>query len=852
MTASAQPAPGSPAPVTGYPPARRLDLVENLHGHEVADPYRWLEDAASQPAREWLSAQDGLWAAQAAVLPAREPLAARISQLLAAGYRGTPVWRGSRQFFMRRLAGQEHGVLLAAGPGEPERVLIDPVTLDPSGLTTLDAWQPDKEGRLLAYQVSAAGDEESVLHVIDVATGAAVDGPITRCRYSPIAWLPGGAAFYYVRKLAPGQVPPGEEQFHRRVYLHVVGAPEAEDALIFGAGRDKTTYYGASVSRDGRWLVVSAAEGTAPRNDLWLADLAAAAPEAPALQPVQEGVDAQTSLRPGRDGRLYVFTDAGAPRGRLAVTDPARPGQPHWRDLLPEDPVAILTDYAILDGPELGRPVLLASWTRHTISEITVHDLETGARTGQLALPGSGAAGGGARLGSTGGISERPEGGHEAWFSYTDATTPLTVYHYDARAAAVTVWAEAPGAVAIPEITTRQVTFASKDGTEIRMLVLSPASPGGRPPGTPRESAGSEGARLAAGPASPDRYPGGRPPGTPRESAGSEGARLAAGPASPDRYPGGRPPGTPRESAGSEGARLAAGPASPDRYPGGRPPGTPRESAGSEGARLAAGPASPDRYPGGRPPGTPRESAGSPVRRPRPAILYGYGGFGISMAPAYSASALAWVEAGGVYAIAALRGGGEEGEAWHRAGLREHKQNVFDDFHAAAQALIDGGWTTREQLGISGGSNGGLLVGAAITQRPDLYAAAVCSAPLLDMVRYERFGLGQTWNDEYGTAADPAELGWLLGYSPYHHVRDGVRYPATLFTVFGNDTRVDPVHARKMCAALQHATAARWPDRPVLLRREGEVGHGARAVSRAVALSTDSLAFLAFHTGLSR
>jgi prolyl oligopeptidase len=220
------------------------------------------------------------------------------------------------------------------------------------------------------------------------------------------------------------------------------------------------------------------------------------------------------------------------------------------------------------------------------------------------------------------------------------------------------------------------------------------------------------------------------------------------------------------------------------------------------------------------------------------------------MSPAYSASILAWVEAGGVYAIAGLRGGGEEGEDWHRAGMREHKQNVFDDFHAAAATLISGGWTTAGQLGISGGSNGGLLVGAAITQWPEQFAAAACSAPLLDMVRYERFGLGQTWNDEYGTAARADELAWLLGYSPYHHVRAGTRYPATLFTVFDNDTRVDPVHARKMCAAVQYATSARWPDRPVLLRREAEVGHGARGVSRTVALSADTLAFLAFHTGL--
>ena len=193
---------------------------------------------------------------------------------------------------------------------------------------------------------------------------------------------------------------------------------------------------------------------------------------------------------------------------------------------------------------------------------------------------------------------------------------------------------------------------------------------------------------------------------------------------------------------------------------------------------------------------------------PRPAILYGYGGFDISLTPAYSPNVLAWVSAGGVYAIANLRGGSEEGEEWHRAGMLDRKQNVFDDFHAAAETLIRDGWTTPEQLAISGGSNGGLLVGAALTQRPELYAAVICSAPLLDMVRYEQFGLGQTWNVEYGTAADAEQLGWLLAYSPYHHVVPGTQYPAVLFTVFTNDTRVDPVHAYKMCAALQHATAS--------------------------------------------
>ena len=628
-------------------------------------------------------------------------------ELLSTGYVGTPVWRGERRFFTRRDPDQEHGVLCTQLADGPVEVLVDPMAVDPSGLTTLDAWQPDKEGRLLAYQLSEGGDEESLLRVIDVTTGSLVDGPIDRCRYSNVAWLPGGKAFYYTRRLPADAVPDGESQYHRRVYLHQVGTP-ADDVLVFGSGRDKTDYYAVSVSRDGRWLTISASRGTAPRNDLWIADLSESDPAAPDLRVIQEGVDAQTDVWVGRDGRMYVFTDSGAPRGRLAVTDPVDPGPATWRDLIGSDPEAVLRGYAVLDGAELDRPVLLASWTRHALSEVTVHDLGTGERVGQVPLPG---------LGTVGGMSERPEGGHEAWFVYTDYTTPSEVLRFDARTFEVTTWATAPGSVPVPAVTARQVTYESKDGTAVRMLVIS---------------------------------------------------------------------------------------------------------------------------------------SGDAVSGPRPAILYGYGGFDISVTPAYSPNVLAWVSAGGVYAIANLRGGSEEGEEWHRAGMLDRKQNVFDDFHAAAEALIRDGWTTPEQLAISGGSNGGLLVGAALTQRPELYAAVICSAPLLDMVRYEQFGLGQTWNVEYGTAADPEQLGWLLSYSPYHHVVPATAYPAVLFTVFTNDTRVDPVHAYKMCAALQHAASAGSPGpvRPVLLRAEDQVGHGARAVSRTAELAGDTLAFAARHTGL--
>lgn len=387
-----------------YPAARRLDLVENLLGHQVADPYRWLEDAGSARAREWLDAEESLWAAYRAELPRREEFAARVRELLRVGSAGTPAWRGSRQFRTRRDPDAEHAVLYV-----DDRVLVDPNAIDPSGRTTLDHWQPDKEGRLLAYQLSASGTEESLLRVLDVESGAVIDGPIDRCRYSSVAWLPGGKAFYYVRRLPPGQVPGEESQYHRRVYLHTVGTAPETDVLVFGEGRDKTSYYGVSVSRDGRWLVLSAAIGTAPREDVWIADLADSDPARPSLTPVTVGLDAQTSIWPGRDGRLYVYTDLDAPRGRIAIADTGHPGPENWRDLVPQDPDAVLRDYAVLD--DLDHPVLLVSWTLHAISEITVHDLATGGKLGTLELPG---------IGTVSGLTERPEGGHEAWFGYTD------------------------------------------------------------------------------------------------------------------------------------------------------------------------------------------------------------------------------------------------------------------------------------------------------------------------------------------------------------------------------------------------------------------------------------------------
>ena len=697
------------SPNTQQPHAPRVDVVDDFHGTSVPDPYRWLEDAEDPRTSIWLAHQETLMADERTQWTTREHFVEQITALLGAGTISPPYFRGERIFFTRREPGQQFAVLYIREPDGAERVLIDPMALDPSGTTTLDSWQPSKEGDLLAYQLSEGGDEESQLYVMTVSDGRVIDGPIDRCRYSPVAWLPGGEAFYYVRRLDPTLLPANEVQFHRRVYLHRLGAPTDEDLLVFGAGMEKTNYYGVEVSVDGRWLQIAASQGTEPRNDLWVADLTDQDVAHPALRMVVGDLDAQTSLTFGRDGRVYVSTDLDAPRGRLAIAHAPDFTPDFWTDLIPEDPEAVLDGVAVLDGPQLSEELLLVVRSRSGISQMSLHAASDGRLIEQIDLPG---------IGTVAGPVERIDGGPTAWFVYTDHTTVPTVYSFDGRTRKVELFARPPGSVEVPPVRSLHVRYTSADGTGVGMFIVAPANPDGTD--------------------------------------------------------------------------------QPDQ--------------------------------------------------PRPTILYGYGGFGIPLTPGYSAAILSWVQSGGVWAIANLRGGGEEGEQWHRDGMLGKKQNVFDDFHAAAQYLIDHGWTTTAQLGINGGSNGGLLVGAAMTQRPDLYGSVVCVAPLLDMIRYTTSELGLTWTVEYGDPEVPEEFGWLHAYSPYHRVVEGTTYPATMVVVFANDTRTDPMHGRKMVAALQHAHAGAAP---ILLRCESEVGHGARSIDRAVAESADTLAFFAHHTGLN-
>ena len=233
----------------------------------------------------------------------------------------------------------------------------------------------------------------------------------------------------------------------------------------------------------------------------------------------------------------------------------------------------------------------------------------------------------------------------------------------------------------------------------------------------------------------------------------------------------------------------------------------------------------------------------------RPVFLTGYGGFTVSETPNFSADCVLWAENGGVFALPNLRGGSEFGEKWHKAGMLENKQNVFDDFIGAAEWLIANHYTNPKKLAISGGSNGGLLVGAAFTQRPDLYQAVMCHVPLLDMLRYQNFLVARFWVPEYGSAENAEQFKYIYAYSPYQHVKKGVDYPAIMFISGDSDTRVDPLHARKMTALMQASTGG---DRPILLHYDMTAGHsGGQPVSKRIEDSTDAMQFLFWQLGIT-
>jgi prolyl oligopeptidase len=675
-----------------YPASRREDATDVLHGERVADPYRWLEDGDHPETRAWTAAQNALTAAYLARVPARARIRERLEGLLAIGSLSVPTPARGRYFYQYRDGRQNQPVLYVRdGADGPDRVLLDPNQLDAEGTTALDWYYPSEDGRLLAYGLSQHGSEESLLQVLDVASGTVLSDRIPHTRAADLAWLPDGAGFYYTRYPAPGSVPEGEEHYHRAVRFHRIGTDSAADPLVFKPAA-KEHWPGVSLSPDGRWLLIGVAR-TFDQTDLYLQDRAAGG----SLIAVAKDLPALFEGQVVRD-RLYLRTNLHAPTYGVYALDPARPDLASATELVAPRPDAVL------DGASVVGRHLALSYLERATSRLCLARLD-GTGLTEHELPG---------IGSLFGLGAEWDG-EELFYGFSSYTVPPSVYRIDLKAGGGTLWRRVEADLEPERYVVRQVTYPSRDGTPITMFMVH--------------------------------------------------------------------------------------------------------------ARDLA------------------------CDVTHPTYLTGYGGFNISMAPAFSRSVFLWLERGGILAVPNLRGGGEYGESWHQAGMLGNKQNTFDDFIAAAEWLISNGYARPEQLAIAGGSNGGLLMGAVLTQRPDLFRAVVIQVPLLDMLRYHLFLLARLWLPEYGSPDKPAEYAWLRAYSPYHRVRDGVRYPAVMLATAESDTRVDPMHARKMTARLQAATGSAHP---VLLRLESRAGHGAgKPIAKVLDELTDTWTFVFHELGLA-
>ena len=677
--------------MTKYPETAIRDVRDILHGEELVDPYRWLEDGESPETKQWTEHQNAFTEAYLSRFPGRPRIRRRLEQLRAIGVLGTPTPARGRYYYLRRDGMQNHPVLYCRmGVGGEDRAVVNPNTLNSAGTTALDWYYPSEDGRLLAYGLSENGTEQSVLHVLDVEQGKLLDDRIARTRAASLAWLPDGRGFYYTRYPAAGEVPAGEESYHRAIYFHRLGADPVSDALVYQP-REKEFWPGVSLSPDGRWLLISVAR-TFDQTDLYIRDLAADGPLVAVAENLPASFDGQVA-----HGRLFLRTNQGAPTYRLYAIRPEQPDRSGWHEIVPP------REEAVLEGVTVTGNRLALSYLEQAASRLRLTDLE-GRAVQEVELPA---------LGSLFGVSAEWDG-QELFYGFSSYTVPPSVYRLDLESGACDLWKRVDAEIDSARFTVRQVHYPSRDGTQISMFVV--------------------------------------------------------------------------------------------------------------------------------------HRNGLPLNGDNPAYLTGYGGFNISMTPAFSRSLLLWLEHGGVLAIPNIRGGGEYGERWHQGGILGNKQNSFDDFIGAAEWLIQQGYTRPGRLAAAGGSNGGLLAGAVLTQRPDLFRAVLIQVPLLDMLRYHRFLIARLWIPEYGSADDPAQFQWLRSYSPYHHVRDGQSYPAVLLATAESDTRVDPMHARKMAARLQAATSG---DYPVLLRLESRAGHGAgKPLSKVVEELTDSWTFVFSELGV--
>lgn len=714
-------------------PAPRRPVVHTYFGTAVTDDYEWLEDGQNPEVRAFVEAQNALARSTLDALPERAAVRERVASILEAT---APDWvalreGGGRVFALKDAPPKQQRILVELGVASPkgmdpvnERVVLDPNVLDPSGRTTIDFFVPSPDGRVVAVSLSKDGTESGDLHIVDVATGKDRGETIARVHGGTaggsVAWNADGSGLYYTRYPRPGERPDADFGFHQQVWLHKLGTPESADVYAFGKELPRIAEIELLRSHDGKRILAHVSNGDGGEVEHHVL-------ESGVWTRLSRFEDEMSAATFGPDGKVYVVSHKGAPRGKVLAFAPPFTGRPV--EVVPEgdaviEDVVVTTDAVytieIADGPSRVRRFPLAVQPEPLAREPPRKMPKKKAPPSKPTIIAPGARGVSAAI-----LPLPPIASVTGWLragddlllrveSYVESPRWM-LYRANEHRLVPTALVKKP-AFDMSDVEVVRETCVSKDGTKVPMSVLR-----------------------------------------------------------------------------------------------------------RRGAKLD---------------------------RSLPAWLTGYGGFGIVLKPRMRARYRVWLDHGGIVAEANLRGGGERGEEWHRAGMLTNKQNVFDDFAACARALFDLGYTRPERLAISGGSNGGLLVGATLVQHPEMFCAVVAAAGIFDMLRAELSPNGAFYVTEYGSVKDEAQFRALYAYSPFHNVKDDVPYPAALFTTGANDPRVDPYHSRKMVARLQAASSS---DRLILLRASSDTGHGAgNPLAAEIEETTDMLAFLLHEVGAAR
>ncbi|MEO5903144.1 MAG: prolyl oligopeptidase family serine peptidase [Gemmatimonadaceae bacterium] len=733
-------------PTLAYPLTAKGSQVDDYHGTSIADPYRWLENADSPETAAWVAAQNSLSLSYLAAIPERAVIRNRLTKLWDYPKYYAPVKSGVLLFYFENSGLQNQNILYVRDGNKPSRILLDPNTLSADGTVALSSTKESPSGRTLAYAVSTSGSDWQEIRVRDVETARDSKDTLKWVKFSGMSWTRDNKGFFYSGYEAQTS---GNKMTNtnkdQRVYYHKLNSPQSADVVVFDDRSHPDWLYGAKVSNDGTFLIITVRQGTRTRlYYVFLEDAKKPKIGNPVVRLIDR-LDAEYSFVQNVGDNFLVRTDLGAPKGRLVQVDINNEQPNRWLTVIPENRDA-------LQSVDVAGNNLLATYLQDAHSTVRIF----GMPNPNDAFRGRGAVGGGPRgSGASGGTQtgpqrgdnrnrlERPEpttapgypylgdiplpaigtvdalngkpGENDVYYSFVSYTYPRTVFHYDLKRRTNEVFKSSKLAFDATQYETRQVFYNSKDGTRVPMFITM--------------------------------------------------------------------------------------------------------------------------------------KKGIVLNGNTPTILYGYGGFNVSRTPAFSPANLVWLEMGGIYAVANIRGGGEYGKEWHEAGMLDRKQNVFDDFIGAAEYLIKEKYTSTPKLAVSGASNGGLLVGAVMTQRPDLFGAALPAVGVMDMLRFQKFTIGWAWASDYGSSDDPKQFEFLRKYSPLHNLKPGTRYPATLVTTADHDDRVVPGHSFKFAAALQAAQAGAAP---VLIRIETKAGHGAgKPTSKQIDEAADKFAFLVRNLGMT-